>query len=166
MENVIEKRPEMEGAGTVTGVSDNVNGGIMGSGSMVPAETEVTWRHGKRKKYTENYKRQVVDHVAELRRTGQGDIGGYLRREGLYYTMVNKWEKKLMSKGNQQQQETGKSAREKELEERARLLEKELEEARKELTRTKKKLEKSEMIIDFQKKISILLNPDQEEKKD
>lgn len=157
MENVIEKRSETEGAGTAAGVSDSEKAGMMESGSMVPAETEVTWRHGKRKKYTESYKRQVVDHVAELRRTGQGDIGGYLRREGLYYTMIHKWEKKLKAKGNQQQ-DSGKSVREKELEEKVKLLEAEL-------NRTKKKLEKSEMIIDFQKKISILLNPDQEQEK-
>lgn len=149
-DNVIEKRSEIEGAGTASEISDRVKD------SVEVAETEVTWRQGKRKKYTESYKRQVIEHVAELRQTGSGNIGGYLRREGLYYTMIHKWEKKLKGKAQQQQTGSGKSARE-------RQLEKELEEAKKELKLTKKKLEKSEMIIEFQKKISILLNPDQEE---
>jgi hypothetical protein len=148
-ENVIEKRSEIEGARTASEISDSVKDRVS------VAETEVTWRQGKRKKYTESYKRQVIEHVAELRQTGSGNIGGYLRREGLYYTMIQKWEKKLKGKA-QQQTDSGKSARE-------RQLEKELEEAKKELKLTKKKLEKSEMIIEFQKKISILLNPDQEE---
>lgn len=124
------------------------------------AETEVVASARKRKRYTESYKKKVVEHLSELRRTGTGDIGGYLRREGIYYTMVNKWEKKFQMSENKKTKTAGsKASRERELEEKVKNLEKELE-------RTKKKLQKSELIIDFQKKISLLLNPDQEDQQE
>lgn len=123
------------------------------------AETEVIAGRRKRKNYTESYKKKVVEYLSELRQAGNRDIGGYLRAEGLYYTMVRKWEKKYQMSENKKIKaavSNSSTSREKELEEKVKALEKELE-------RTKKKLQKSEMIIDFQKKISLLLNPDQQE---
>lgn len=153
----VEKRSVTQGASLATGGTD------AGGKNIYMAETEVIASGGrKRKKYTENYKRKVVEHLSELRGSRNGDIGGYLRAEGLYYTMVSKWEKKYQMNQNKQtgNQKFGnkplKSSRERELEEKVKMLEKELE-------KTKKKLQKSELIIDFQKKISLLLNPDQED---
>lgn len=104
----------------------------------------------KRHKYTEGYKQKVVAHVAELRKTG-GELGSYLRQEGIYYSMVMKWERKFSSSNKP----LGVGSKEKVLQEKIKILEKELE-------RTRKRLSKTEMIVEFQKKFAQLLNPDLE----
>jgi len=47
----------------------------------------------KRRRYTEKYKRKIVEEVSSLRQNGDGQIGKFLRKEGIYYSMVMKWEK-------------------------------------------------------------------------
>jgi len=134
---------ETEGARRATGVSDvsmQKNGGDK-------SEVEVP---KKRHKYTDGYKQKVVTHVAELRKTG-GELGSYLRQEGIYYSMVMKWERKF-STGNKP---LGVGYKEKALQEKIKILEQELE-------RTRKRLAKTEMIVEFQKKFVQLLNPDLE----
>jgi G:T/U-mismatch repair DNA glycosylase len=152
-----EKRSVTEGALMATEGTDEKKEGFHSLETEVQADS-----FKKRKKYTEGYKRKVVERIQELRHSGTGEIGGYLRQEGVYYNLARKWEKKFQmseNKNNVNKQVSGKpasSSREKELEEKVRMLEHELEV-------TRKKLQKSEMIIDFQKKISILLNPDKED---
>ena len=130
---------ETEGARRATVVSDK------------KPDTEVPIHH-QRHRYTEKFKREAVAKVSELRQSGSGEIGSYLRKEGLYASMVRRWEKQF-------NQETGVSVREKNskeaLEQKVKFLEKELQ-------RTKKKLEKSELIIEFQKKVSELLKLNEE----
>lgn len=113
-------------------------------------EVPINPRHHRR--FTEQYKREVISKVVELRELGTGQIGNYLRSEGIYFSMVLKWEKKF-------KQENGTSVREKNsreaLEQKVRSLEKELHQ-------TKKKLAKSELLIEFQKKISQILNQEEE----
>ena len=92
----------------------------------------------KRHRHTENYKQEVIAHVAELRQAGGGETGIYLRREGLYFSTVKKWEKKIKDENKVMPAGT----KEKALADKVKLLEKELE-------RTRKKLEKSELIIEF-----------------
>jgi hypothetical protein len=126
---------ETEGARRATGVSD------------LRLDPEVPANHPRRR-HTENYKREVIAKVAELRELGTGQIGNYLRSEGIYFSMALKWEKKF-------KQENGTTVREKNsreaLEEKVKALEKELH-------RTQKKLAKSEMIVEIQKKISEMMN--------
>jgi transposase len=109
----------------------------------------------KRRRYSDSYKRRVVDHVSELRKLNNGEIGSYLRREGLYFSMVRKWEKTLSEKSEKENKpgRTPKSHADYQ-EENIRL--------KKELKRTKKKLAKSELIIDIQKKISKIMKEDKE----
>ena len=106
----------------------------------------------KRPRHTATFKREVVARVNELRNSGGGDIGSYLRVKGVYSGTVKGWEKQ-MKRGINKTVVSG--SKEKVLEEKVKKLEKELE-------YTKKKLEKSEMIIEFQKKISRLLEQEQE----
>jgi len=114
----------------------------------VPAEA-------KRRRYTDSYKRKVVEHVSELRKLNNGKIGSYLRQEGLYYSMVMKWEKKISEKSDNENKSGRKSKSREDLQEEVIRL-------KRELKRTKKKLAKSELIIDIQKKISKMMK---EEKK-
>lgn len=137
---------ETEGARRATVVSDVA---MRESGD---AESEVKVPR-RRQKYTASYKQKVVAHVAELRKRGE-ELGSYLREEGIYYSMLLKWEKKF-NVGNKS---LGASSKEKALQEKIKMLEKELE-------RTRKRLAKTEMIVEFQKKFAQLLNPDLEEEK-
>ena len=126
---------ETEGARRATVVSD------------LKPDTEVPVNR-KRHYYTERFKREAVAKVSELRQSGGGEIGSYLRSSGLYASMVIKWEKQF-------KQENGISVHEKNSKE---ALEQKVKSLEKELHRTKKKLEKSVLIIEFQKKVSELLN--------
>lgn len=130
---------ETEGARRATVVSD------------LKPDTEVPGT-GKRPRHTENYKREIIAKISELRQTGNGGVGSYLRSKGLYASTVAKWEKQL-KQGN------GISARDKNSKEALEMKVKSLE---KELHRTKKKLEKSELIIEFQKKVSEFLKLNEE----
>jgi uncharacterized coiled-coil DUF342 family protein len=133
-----------EGARRATGVTD-----ISAQKKDTP-ESEVR-APIKRPRHTENYKQEVIARVAELRETG-GEIGSYLRTKGLYFSTVKKWANKL---NNENKKIVVPGSKEKALNEKVKYLEKELE-------RTHKKLEKSELIIEFQKKISRLLEQEEE----
>ncbi len=90
-------------------------------------------------------------------RLNNGQIGSYLRQEGLYYSMVMKWEKTLSEKSEKENKPGRKpKSREDLQEENIRL--------KKELKRTKKKLAKSELIIEIQKKISKMMKEEKEGK--
>ena len=130
----ISVQSETEGALRATVVSD-----------LHPA-TEVAAQITRRR-HTEKFKREVVAKVSELRQSDNGEIGGYLRSKGLYASTVAKWAKQF-------KQESGISGRDKNSKEALELRIKSLE---KELLQTKKKLEKSELIIEFQKKVSEFL---------
>jgi transposase-like protein len=139
MENtLIEKKQsgisssDTEGARRATGVSDD------------RPNPEVTDRP-KRRRYTESYKRKIVEEVSALRSSGNGQIGSYLRREGIYYSMVMKWERKL-SQGSRDKSKGGRKQKSRED------FEVEIQKLKKELKRAKKKLAKSELIIEIQKK--------------
>ena len=143
IQEVIEPRSvyqsETEGALRATGVSD------------LKPDTEVPVIR-KRHRHTVNYKREIVTKVLELRQSDSGGIGSYLRSKGLYASTVAKWEKQL-------RQNNGISARDKNSKEALELKVKSLE---KELHQTKKKLEKSVLIIEFQKKVSEFLKLNEE----
>ena len=115
---------------------------------------EVTDRP-KRRRYTEGYKRKVVEEVSALRSSGNGQIGSYLRKEGIYYSMVIKWERKL-SKDPQNRSKVGRKQKSRED------LENELQKLKKELKRANKKLAKSELLIEIQKKISKMIQLDKQ----
>ena len=133
---------DTEGARRATGVSDD------------RPNPEVTDRP-KRRRYTEGYKRKVVEEVSALRSSGNGQIGSYLRQEGIYYSMVIKWERKL-SKDSQNRSKVGRKQKSRED------LENELQKLKKELKRAKKKLAKSELLIEIQKKISKMIQLDKQ----
>ena len=45
-----------------------------------------------RRRHTVAYKLQILETVAALRSQGNGAVGSYLRKEGLYYSSVRRWE--------------------------------------------------------------------------
>lgn len=134
---------ETEGARRATGVSDD------------RPNPEVTDRP-KRRNYTESYKREVIEKVSALRSSGNGQIGDYLRKEGIYYSMVRKWEKKFSQPSQNKNKPVRKEKSRSELEE-------EIKRLKKELKRSEKKLAKSELLIEIQKKISKMIQLDKKD---
>ena len=104
-----------------------------------------------RRSFSAKYKAWILDRVDSLKESGQ--IGRFLRQEGLYSSHLVKWRKQRES-GNlsgSHSQRRGRKVREK------RKAEEELGHLREENRRLKKKLEQAEAIIEIQKKISTLL---------
>jgi hypothetical protein len=93
------------------------------------------------------YKLKVLETVAALRARGHGAVGAYLRKEGLYYSSVRTWER-LQAQGQLTSKGRGSKERSREelLAENKRL--------RRKQEQLEKKLKKTELIVELQKKLS------------
>ncbi len=102
-----------------------------------------------RKRYSAEEKRRIL-RLAEAC-TKRGELGALLRREGIYYTTL-----RLFQAQREQGRLDGpeKSTRKDKAEQ---VLKKQLEQLQRENRRLKDNLEKAEIVIDFQKKLSRLL---------
>lgn len=128
--------------------------GVPGVENMTPSVEVVA--HKTRRRLTIGYKIRVIEAVAELKASGSSSIGTYLRKEGLYYSSVRKW---------MQQQERGELSATKsggKTKSRA-LLQAEIHRLRRQLESTEKRLKKTELIVELQKKLSLILGLDQVE---
>ena len=101
----------------------------------------------KRRRHTVAFKLKVVETVQSLRNQGHGALGAYLRREGLYYSSVRTWER-LKAEGRLTSSGPGASqkGRQELLAENKRL--------RRKQEQLEKRLQKAELIIELQKKLS------------
>lgn len=114
------------------------------SESVVPASTEVVV--ARRRQFTSEYKRRVLDEVDRAR---PGEIGLILRREGLYSSQLASW-RKWRSGMATRQQSPGKDVID--LSAYRRL--------EKENAKLKLKLRKAEAMLELQKKALALLDED------
>lgn len=108
----------------------------------------------KRRRFTAEYKRQVVAEADEAARTGEaGAVGALLRREGLYSSHLSQWrqERDAGELAGLSPKKRGRKAKQKGEAER------EVERLRREKAELEERLEKAETIIDVQKKVSRLL---------
>jgi transposase-like protein len=117
-----------------------VNGKQMSEGP----DPEVVPR-AKRRRFSAAYKLRILQEVDGA--TQHGEIGVLLRREGLYSSHLSKW---------RQQRDAGRLT-DKKRGSRAAPQEKELARLRRENKRLRRELEKAELIIDVQKKLSQVL---------
>ena len=103
----------------------------------------------ERRQYTAEYKLRILEEVEKC--TVPGQIGALLRREGLYSSHLSKWRRQRASGQLQalSPHKRGPKAQEVGVEEFARL--------QRENERLRARLERAEMIIDVQKKLSRLL---------
>lgn len=104
----------------------------------------------KRRYYTTKYKLRILDQVDQL--TEQGQIGALVRKEGLYYSTISRWRKQREQGAFQ-----GLSGKRGPKESKNKEEQKRIQELERENIRLKKQLQKAETIIDFQKKISEIL---------
>ena len=115
--------------------------------------TEVVARPSRRR-HTVAYKLKVLETVAALRSEGSGAIGAYLRKEGLYYSAVQLW---------QRQQAQGKltSSRSGSKQKNREELLSEIKRLRRQNEQLEKRLKKTELIVELQKKLSQVLQNDE-----
>jgi transposase len=100
----------------------------------------------KRRRFTKKYKLRILKQVDACTQPGQ--IGALLRSEGLYSSNLTKW-RRLREAGQLGTKKRGRPG--------ADPSEKELARLRAENVRLAKKLEQAEVIIEVQKKLSVLL---------
>jgi hypothetical protein len=130
-------------------------GGRRPTGDPVPAaDTEVSVVK-KRRRHTRAYKVSVLEKVAELKKSAPGEIGEYLRSEGLYYGDVRRWQV-LQQDGDLSGYPKGSAGyvRETMSTENAKL--------KRQIASMKKRLEQAELLLELQKKVSqLILNESQ-----
>jgi len=107
-----------------------------------------------RRRLNNSYKLKVLNHVDSLRGEGNGAIGAYLRKEGLYYSMVHNWSKQrdqglLRGHSNSNSREKSRDA-----------ILAENKQLRRKLEQTEKRLHKTELLVELQKKLSAFMEMD------
>ena len=128
------------------------SGGAVNSGSAVPVpipDPEVPAKP-KRRHFTAEYKRSVLDQAEACR--DDGAIGALLRREGLYSSHLTTW-RRQREQGELEALAPKKRGRKS----TANPLAEDNQRLRKENARLSRRLEQAELIIDVQKKVSALL---------
>lgn len=111
--------------------------------------TEVVARPVRRR-HTIAYKLKVLETVGALRAEGNGAIGAYLRKEGLYYSSVQLWRRQqAQGKLTSGRRGSKQKSRENLLSENKRL--------RRQNEHLEKRLKKTELIVELQKKLSQVL---------
>lgn len=121
---------------------------------MSAAENNEVKPRRKRRRFTVKYKLEVLRKVEECE---SGEIGAYLRSEGLYYATVDNWRKQYEEGALQSLADNKRGRKKKENPE----LEKQIKQLQKEKQKLQKKLDQAELIIEFQKKIADLLQKDE-----
>ncbi len=136
----LDSRPASEGArrATVGAGAPDLDG--------VP-DPEVTER-ATRRRFTAEYKLRILREVDACR--VHGELGALLRREGLYSSHLTTWRRQ-----RDEMAKAGLTARKRGP--KAKAVDPRLKQLERENARLKRRLEKAETIIEFQKKVSELL---------
>ena len=137
---------EMEGTTATEGCRRPTGVAVVG-GEIPSSEVEV--RHTRRR-HTIAYKIRVLETVAALRTDGGGAIGAYLRKEGLYYSTVRKWAQSY-EQGHLTSTRSGPKEKSRET------LQAEIHQLRRKVEQAERKLKKTELIVELQKKLSLVL---------
>jgi transposase len=110
-----------------------------------------------RRRYTSEYKERILDEIDRAQEPGE--IGAIIRREGLYSQIISKW---------RQQRQRGRLNDSSEIRRgpKTQSEARELARLKRENEQLRAKLEKAELIIDVQKKVSLLLGIEENETKE
>ncbi len=108
-----------------------------------------------RRKYPAEYKQRILNEIDAAQEPGE--VGAILRREGLYSQLISKWRYQRQNVRLERQKPGPK----------ANPAAQELKRLRQENERLRKRLERAELIIEVQKKVSRMLGlPDETEPDD
>ena len=120
------------------------------SSSVPVVETRVSSRAGRRR-FTVEYKTQVVQEAERLR--GTGDVGALLRREGLFSSQLTMWRKQYAAGVRQAlSQKRGPKPT-------STAATSELHRLQRENAKLREQLVRAELLVDIQKKVFALLAP-------
>jgi len=122
--------------------------GVKESVVAVPESSVEVVAVAKRRRFTGEYKRRILE---EVDRAGQGEIGLVLRREGLYSSLLSKWRIRR-SQMTSKKKAPGLTNE----------LKTENQRLQKENARLKLRLRKAEAMLDLQKKAAEILSLDDE----
>lgn len=113
-------------------------------------ETEVLAK-GKRRRFTREYKRAILREAEGL--TERGAVSALLRREGLYSSHLASWRTSLDKIDLEALTPKKRGPKPRQVDERDR----KIVEQERQIARLTKQLTRAEMVIDVQKKLSVLL---------
>jgi transposase-like protein len=113
-------------------------------------ETEVLAK-ASRRRFTREYKRAILREVAGL--TERGAVGALLRREGLFSSHLASWRTSLDEVDLQALTPKKRGPKPRQVDERDR----KIVELERQIARLTRQLARAEMVIDVQKKLSVLL---------
>lgn len=136
----------------IVGTEEGRRPDVVSADAPTKPDPEVVARPHRRN-LTVAYKLKVLETVAVLREKGQGTVGAYLRKEGLYYSSIRSWER-LRDKGLLTSTQKGPKEKNRD----ALLVE--IKQLRRKLDQSQKRLAKTELIIDLQKKLSAIMDID------
>lgn len=130
------------------------------SSSTRKSTTEVT-ATAKRRRYTADYKRRILQEADACKETG--GVGALLRREGLYSSHLTHWREQAASGELAALAPKKRGPQAKGIDPRDR----QLAEKDREIAKLQRRAERAEAIVEVQKKVSQLLgmtlpNPDEE----
>jgi hypothetical protein len=120
-----------------------------GTAGVAAPDPEVSTAHPRRN-HTAAYKIKIIETAKELRAQGHGVLGAFLRREGLYYSTVTRWERERAEGTITGKKPGPKGKSRQELVEENKALRRKLEQA-------ENRLAKTELIVELQKKLSSIL---------
>jgi transposase len=106
----------------------------------------------QRRQYSKTYKQRILDEIDAAREAGE--VGAILRREGLYTQLISKWRAQRQAGFPGTGARRGPAA-DPQAREIARL--------KQENEQLRKKLERAELVLDVQKKVSRILGLDETE---
>lgn len=122
--------------------------GTIWAGRPIPVDPEVAAKPTRRV-FTAEYKLRILE---EVDRAASGDVGGILRREGLYSSHLTSWRKARRAGALRKlSQKRGRKPKQ------AHPLAKKVEQLERDLSRTREALRKAELIIEVQGKVAGLL---------
>ena len=136
----------------IAGTEEGRRPTVVPADAPIKPDSEVVARPHRRN-LTVAYKLRVLETVSALREQGQGAIGAYLRKEGLYYSSISSWER-LRDKGLLTSTQKGPKEKNRD----ALLVE--IKQLRRKLDQSRKRLAKTELIIELQKKLSAIMGID------
>ena len=111
---------------------------------------EVEATPARRRSFTAAYKRQIVERAEALVGQGEGKLGAFLRKEGLYSSHLTQW-RRQQKQGQLKDVKRGRAPSQKDavVKENARL--------KRVVASLEKRVKQAEFLVDLQKKIAELM---------
>jgi transposase-like protein len=119
--------------------------------SSAPSPAGTSPAKSTRRRFTSEFKREVLRAVDAARASGEaGAVGAVLRRMGVYSSHVTQWERQRTSGGDLSSKKRGRKPSN-------TVLTDEIERLQRKVARLESDLKKAETVIDVQKKLAALL---------